>query len=445
MSILPQPFLFAWENVERSAPILRMRRALDAMPDEILLKALEARRKGRRDDYPLRCMWRATLAAAMIGYARTSDLIAELQRNGELRDICGFDPLRGETAVPSPYAFCRFYALLEAHMDLIAEISKQAVEQLGELLEDMGQDLAVDSKALLVAGARPADADTGTKTYESADKEGNVRQVVQHWFGYKLHALIDARYELPLAWKVTEASAADSPELMPLVKQWREAHPELAARTKSVSADRAYDDGADKARLWDKYGIVPLIPPRDCFSHTGEPYKALDPTRHDTIYIGPRGEILCHIKPFESERAEAFVEMQYMGFEKDRETLKFRCPAAAYGMECKNRDACRCSFRVKNGTYGRVVRVPLDRDRRLLLPVHTQSRNFREGYKRRTSVERLFSRLDNLQGMEWALVRSRRRMDLRVTLILLTMQTTALAWIKEGQAERIRTLLSSVA
>lgn len=440
MSTLSQTPLFSWENVDRSRPIQILEAALDALPDERLVEALIRERKGKRNDYPLEPLWRATVAGGLLGHATTASLIAELRRNAELRQVCGFEPALAEGAVPPDYVFSRFYAKLEEHQDLLDAMFAEMTRRLGEWLPDLGEHLAVDSKALVVRGRRPEDAGVGTKTYESVDEKGDVQKTVVHWFGYKLHLLIDSVYELPLGWEVTEPTCADSPRLMPLVEKFEEEHPDLHERAETLSADKGYDDGADKADLWDHHDIKPLIPPRD-MSRGGPRQRPLDESRSDTIYIGPGGEVLCKIDPFNPDESQAYVPMQFQGFEADRGTLKFRCPAAAYGLECRNRDACACPPLVRDGEFGRVVRVPLDRDRRLFLPVHAPSHAFARAYKRRTAVERVNARLDRVHGLEWALVHSRARMTLRVAMALLAMQASALAWLEAGQPGQIRKLL----
>ena len=45
--------------------------------------------------------------------------------------------------------------------------------------------------------------------------------------------------------------------------------------------------------------------------------------------------------------------MAFGGFEKDRMTLKYRRPAAAYGFECPDRTECGASG------YGRIARVAM--------------------------------------------------------------------------------------
>ena len=441
MSIIPQLTLFSWEEFDRSAPIVMLERTLDALPDEQLLEALARKRKGRRERYPVVCMWRAFMACALLGHGTRAALIAELRRNAELRCACGFERALGESAVPPAYVFSRFARKLQRHQALINAMFEKMTARLGDLLPDLGQHLAADSKALVVRERKPADAQVGVKTYESTDESGAVRKTEVSWFGYKLHLLIDSRHELPLAWKLTEATRADSPELMPMVEHLEAAQPVIHARANQLAADKGYDDGSDKADLYDNHGIVPLIPPRDLAK--SQRMQPLDEKRSDTIYIGPTGEVCCKISPFEPDPAKAFAAMQFQGFEADRQTLKFRCPAAAFALECKNRDACRCKPRVREGRHGRVVRVPLERDRRLFLPIHAPSGGFARAYKRRTAIERVNARLDRVHGLEWALVNSRPAMEQRVSLALLAMSASACAWIEAKRPEQMRRLLQA--
>ena len=49
------------------------------------------------------------------------------------------------------------------------------------------------------------------------------------------------------------------------------------------------------------------------------------------------------------------AQLGYGGFERDRNTLKYRCPARALGIECKGMEQC---------PVGAAVRIPLSEDRR---------------------------------------------------------------------------------
>ena len=438
MSILPQPALFSWQEVEATGEISRLTRLLDALPDQELLAALEAGRAGKRNDYPLAALWRALLAAIVFGHGSLASLSRELARNGELRDLCGFDPLRGNKAVPPDYVWTRFIAKLLRHAGLIDARFAQLVESLRELLPDFGRDLAIDGKAVGAWSRADPDANVGFKNYEGEDERGEPLQKIQKWFGYKLHLLIDANYELPAAFELTGAKEAESPRLLPMIEKLEREHPDLHERIQTLAADRGYDDGADKAALYDDHAIVPLMDTRDLFGGRMQP---LDENHHDAIYFSPTGEVACKVRPFEAEPAKAFAAMQFMGFEKERGTLKFRCPAAAFGLECKNREACHCAPLVREGEYGRVVRVPLERDRRIFLPAHRHSQGFQKGYNKRTAVERVNSRIDQVYGFEHHFARGKKKVRLRLGLALLVMLGTAAAWAEAGKIERARSLI----
>ncbi len=227
-----------------------------------------------------------------------------------------------------------------------------------------------------------------------------------------------------------------------MIEEIEERHPILHGRVETASGDKGYDDAKSKRKLYDGHGIVPLIDTRDMRKdEKRQTWLPLDPEHHDTIYYDGTGRVACKIDPLEASDDKAFAWMHFTGFEKDRDTLKFRCPAAAHEIECKNRDACRCKPAVREGKYGRVVRVPLHRDRRLFMPAHRHSRTFRKAYKKRSSVERVNSRIDQVYGFERHFIRSLAKMQLRVTLTMIVMLATAAAWIRAGQEQHARSLL----
>lgn len=379
-----------------------------------------------------------------------SALIRELKRNGELRQVCGFDPLKGAAVVPPAWIFSRLLAKLVRHADLIEAMFARLRERLAELLPDYGVELAMDGKAIPAFGKSDEDADQGVKTYESMKADGTLYKEVKHWFGYRLHLLVDANYELPVAYEVTRASEGESPKLLPLVEELRENHSALHERIETLAGDRAYDDGADKAALHDDHGIAPLIDTRDLFSCTPEgPMRPLDERSHDTIYFDPTGRVCCKTRPFAADDSARYTPMQFMGFEAERQTLKFRCPAAAFGAVCENRAACACRPQVRDGKWGRVVRVPLERDRRLFLQairedrLHRHSRGFVDGYKKRTAVERVNSRIDQVYGFERHFIRGLRKVRLRMDLSMIVMLATAVEWVEAGRVENVRSLLTA--
>ena len=100
MAIIPRRSLFSWKNVESKSDLDRLRLVLEVLPDEGLMVRLEQRRGRGRDDYPVRALWNSLLAGIVFQHESVESLRRELSRNGELRDLCGFDPLGGGQTVP---------------------------------------------------------------------------------------------------------------------------------------------------------------------------------------------------------------------------------------------------------------------------------------------------------------------------------------------------------
>jgi hypothetical protein len=118
---------------------------------------------------------------------------------------------------------------------------------------------------------------------------------------------------------------------------------------------------------------------------------------------------------------------------------------AAFGFECPGRAECEKLSPVGVGEFGRVVRVPLDLDRRIFTPIARHTDKWEKAYDRRTSVERVNSRLDQVLGFEHHTIRGKAKMEMRVTLALVVMLAMALGRIRAGQSDRMRSMTAPVA
>ena len=155
------------------------------------------------------------------------------------------------------------------------------------------------------------------------------------WFGFLLHLLhlvVDANYELPVAFEVTRASAAEQPVAQQLLDQLEQRHDTVLERCAKLSADTGYDDSKLIKRLWDQHQIKPVI----VFATAG---------RRARPASWSRGRTTCSTAS--TAKSPACVpktgdehSMYYAGIESDRNTLKYRCPAHASGIECKGMDQC---------------------------------------------------------------------------------------------------------
>jgi hypothetical protein len=447
MAIIHQPGLFSWDQVDAASDMDRLRRVLEALPDEALMVALEAQRKGKRDDYPLRAVWNSLVAGIVFQHDGTQSLRRELMRNAELRQVCGFDPLKGMKAVPPPWVYTRLFHKLIAHQADVDAMFDTLVEKLRSLLPDLGTHLAVDSKGVdshgkptdqtEPDGRRDTDADWGTKTYKGVRADGTAWEKIKHWFGYKIHLIIDAVYELPLGYLVTKASANDSPHLLPLVEGLDARHPEVAGQAQSLAADMAYDAEDNLKGLFDGYGIKPIIDTRKCWKNEAEQPRQLYPDRVDTIFHTESGQVLCRRRDDQAQEKDNYTPMVYEGFEADRSCLKYRCPAAVKDWPCPQRDLCNGGCHTE---HGRIVRIPLDTNRRTFVPMPRHTPSWEKHYDRRSAVERVNSRLDVSFGFERHYVRGIKKMTFRTAFALVIMLALAVGWIEAGHPERMRSL-----
>ena len=146
------PYLFHWQDINSKSDLDRLKLVLDTLPDEILMRKMEAFRGKGRNDYPVRMMWNMIMAGIVFQHPSIESLRRELMRNAELRMICGCDPVSGSDAVPSSPAFSHFLKNLCRFEADIKQIFDDLVEEAGRYLPDLGERLAFDGKAISSAG-----------------------------------------------------------------------------------------------------------------------------------------------------------------------------------------------------------------------------------------------------------------------------------------------------
>ena len=432
IAILPQQELFGWYEVEGLGDLERLKLVTESVPDEDMMRKLEIERGLGRDDYPVRAMWNATLAGIVFQHPSAESLLRELRRNGQLRFICGFNK------APTSWAFSRFLAKLLGLEDEIIDIFDRLVNKLMVLLPDFGEHLAIDGKKLLTHakpgkgektedGRRDIDADFGMKVYQGKREDGTMWEKIVSWFGYRLHLVVDSKYELPVAFNVTKASLGEAPQAHALLDDLEDDHPDLLRRCKYFTADRGYDGSELICRLWDDYGIKPVIDIRNMWKD-GEETRLLE--NRDNVVHDYRGNVYCYC-PLTGTRRE----MAYGGFEWDRETLKYRCPAEHFGINCAGKEKC---------PVAKSLRIPLAEDRRVFTPVARSSYKWKDLYDMRSAVERVNGRIDSVYGFENHYIRGHKKMKVRVSLAFCVMLAMAVGRIKENQAEHMRSLLKAV-
>ena len=453
MCIIPQISLFNWENdIENLGDLERLHLTIEHMPDGELIRVLEIERKNGRDDYPVKPMWNALLAGVVFQHISIESLRRELARNAQLRYMCGFGridntPKRYRRTrrmtepelVPPAYVFTRFLKKLMKHEKIISGMFDKLIEKLQVLLPGFGKDLSIDSKAISslaneknknekTDGRRDNDADYGRKDYKGVRKDGTTWEKVVKWFGYKLHLIVDSNYELPVAYSVTKASVPDINEAHTLIDKIEEKRPEILDNCETLEGDRAYDDTKLIVTLFNDHEIKTIIDIRNMWKDPDKTRLLLD---YDNITYNYRGNVYCHCLETGVVR-----EMPAGGFEEDRMSLKKLCPAKAYGTECKCKEKCY----VKSA-----IRIPIDTDRRIFTPIDRSSYKWKRYYDKRTSVERVNSRIDESFGFEKHYIRGMEKMKIRCGLALCIMLAIAVGRIKQEKPELMRSLVKATA
>jgi len=436
---IPQKSLFEWNDVDDIGDLVRIEFVLENLPDEPLMHALEKKRDKGRNDYPVRAVWNSLLAGVVFCHETIESLRRELLRNGQLREMCGFDPLLGTRAVPSSSVYSRFvYSVIE-QQSLIDQMFERMVNEYGGLHDDFGRVLAIDGKALpsYAPGEKKNgcgsddhrgehDAKWGKHEYKGSNENGTPWATVKNWFGFTLHLVVDATHELPVGYEITDASANEMPVANLLLDSLAGDFEWMADRCEYLCGDRGLDDGKLVMRSWDEYEIKPVIDIRNCWKDPDE--TKLVPGTENVVY-DYAGTVRC-VCPRHGKR----YEMAYGGFEKDRNSLKYRCPARHYGHGCAGMDEC---------TITHSLRIPLSIDRRVFTPLPRSSYKWQDIYDKRTAVERVNSRLDTSFGFEHHTIRGLDKMHFRVSLALCVMLAIAIGWTKKERPELARSLLKA--
>ncbi len=405
--------LFAWDSLEDSPSLKTVKDLLAAIPDGKLLNSLRAARGKGRNDYPVSVLWGVVVLRIALRHVTTEAVLAELRRNEGLRRLIGIE---SEAGVPKPWNVSRFEEVLgqEPHRSLLKDVFNVLIGRLGVEVVDLGRNTAGDATALS-ARRKPAElaqeetdeglpqASGGRKEYK--DDEGKVTKVVE-WFGFKLHLLVDVKHEVVLAYEITDTKAGDGETLPAILKQAQTNLP--ADRIETLAYDKAADSD-DVHALLSGEGITPLVQMRSLWQ--SDPERLLP--GHDgssNVVYDESGTIYCYDKVSEPPVRH---KMAYIGYEPERETLKYRCPAKHEGWECPMSKVCNAGK-----SYGKTVRVDREVDLRRFPSLPRATKKFERMYKGRTSVERVNARLKVFWGVDDGNVTGSRRFFAQVGVVL---------------------------
>lgn len=373
--------LFAWDCIEDSPSLSTVREFLRSLPDEKLTESLENWRGNGRNDYPVKALWGTMLLTILLRHQTTESCLGELQRNEPLRRLIGIESGNG---VPKQWNISRFLEVLgrEPHLRLLAEVFDEMVTRLGKEVPDLGRSCAGDATGLNArVSKRKKDKKSklpepsgGKKEYK--DENGKVVKVLE-WFGYKLHLLVDDKHEVALAYKVSSTKRGDNEEIPALVEEAQRNLPK--GRIETMSYDKAADD-EDVHKALDVAEIRPVIQNRTMWKDELERMLPGHDGRSNIVY-DESGTVYCYDKV---SALPVRRKMAYIGYEKSRGTLKYRCPAEHNGWKCPSDGKCNGDNR-----YGKTVRVKCEIDLRRFPPIPRATKEFERVYKGRTATERV--------------------------------------------------------
>jgi hypothetical protein len=406
--------LFAWTALEDSPSMGTIRRCLEAIPDSALLQGLRVARGRGRDDYPVSLLWGVAVLTPLLRHHSYDACLAEVRRNPALRRLLG---VQTDDQIPRHWNLSRFLDVLghPAHLAAMRAGFDAMVARLAPLVPDLGHRTAGDATALSARRGSEArqKAETrlglpqptgGRKEYK--DAEGNVERVVE-WFGYKLHLLVDVRHELALAYRITAPAIGDNEMIGALLAQARGNLP--AGRIESLAYDKAADD--EKVhQVLHAAGIKPLIENRALWE--SEPERVLPGhTGRSNLVYDESGTIHCYDKV---STPPIRHPMAYIGHERTRGTLKYRCPARHEGWPCPSESRCN-----EGRAYGLVARIKSELDLRRFPPIPRMTKQFERLYKGRTAVERVNARVKLYWGADDGNVIGARRFHAMVGIVML--------------------------
>ncbi|MFL6150467.1 MAG: transposase [Pseudonocardiaceae bacterium] len=213
----------------------------------------ETRWTGRRG-YPIRAMVGLALIKSVYvlpTWSRTVRLVAE---HAALRAVIG--------DAPSIHAAYRFTVKLREHGDMLTACLDRVLAGLREAIPDLGANVAIDGSDLPAYANGMRDLPNGKPRdhYADPDASWGHRSAISTrkgggFYGYKLHAAVCTKTDLPIAWQ-TETACDSEHEHMPSLL-------DTAIRRGFTPDTCAMDKGYDGSGMYaacESRDIRPVIP-----------------------------------------------------------------------------------------------------------------------------------------------------------------------------------------
>jgi len=387
------------------------------------LPSLSMKEKGRgRPSFSQDALLKAFIYKALRRLKTLTDLCFELKNNPTLSQALGFNPYEG---LPSIERFSQFLRHM-AHPALQL-VRIQLVQELLAKHVVSGNHLVLDSCPILAKVRQNNLKTPSTQRFEKTqppkgDPDARVgvlvhflhppKKVVRYFWGYRNHIVADAQEELPL-WEITHpADVSEIHQAIPLLRRTQET---FSVSIKTVSADAAYDAENILCFIMEDLNAQAIIP-RNPRGERTAPYSLKG------------NSVLCPAEMPMHRRGKMTVKKAGITY------LQYSCPIH-YGKERQRHLLCPVAhpkFTTQKGCNALIRLTPSIREN-----IDYGSKAFKELQKKRTSVERIFSRLLSI-SMQDLPVFGMEAVKNYCTIAHITVLLIALAANRAGHSDKIR-------
>jgi len=378
-----------------------------------------------RKGYDQNLLLRPLLFRCLAAIPTFTALVQTLDLNPPLVESFGLDPLHGSPSVERFSSFVRDTpncVLQQVRLPLVRALTQEGVIR--------GQVLAMDS-CPVIAPLRQNNLKTRLsqtrfdKTlFPEADPDARLgvrihfpgKRKVTYFWGYRHHTISDADSELPLWEETHPANTAETKVAVPMLR----AVQALGFAISHVAADSAYDAEAVLACIVNELHALPVVPRRSNGQATP------DYTIHD-------GQVRCAADLPMVHRGKMTVNgytyRQYacpLHLRKTPQQRLLACPA--FHPKFFEQKGCNALIRLTPS-----IRSQIDYD----------SQQFQTIYKKRTAVERSYSRLLSLT-LEHPSVRGLNATRNHCTIAHIATLLVALTAYRMGESDKIRAARSFI-
>jgi hypothetical protein len=373
-------------------------------------------------------MFKSLIYKSLRRFPYLTDLSFELNNNPSVSKALGFNPLK---PAPSTERFSSFLHDTEHHEFI--SIRQQLVQELINVGALSGNSIAIDScpivSLLKENNLKTSISDRFDKTkIPAGDSDARLgvlihfpspfKKEVRYFWGYRNHVINDIDTELPI-WEITKpANVSDINVAKDLIQ---EACSVFNLNIKSVMGDAAYDSEDLLKFIINDLKALAIIP------H--------NPRRESKGHQIKDGKVIC----------EANLQMYRKGKMCPKKTgilyCQYTCPIV-YDKQTRYQHIT-CPIMHPKFFKGKGCNVLVRMEPSIRSEIGYDTQEFKELYKKRTSVERVFSRLLAI-AMQHPTVRGYNANRNHATIAHISVLLVALTAFQTGQQDKMRFVKSFV-